>query len=374
MGELRESLLKQQLQREIDLAKRLEAEGKTRQATVHYKTAASIYRRLAYVAPREHAEALFSAASQYEGMSDVMGSTTKKERSESPEMIDRMLICEKPTVRWEDIGGLRDVEREVREAIVLPMVKGKPDFVEAPRTLLLYGPPGTGKTLIAKAASNTLKANFFEARTSMLLSKFYGESEKIIGMLFEKARKNSPSIIFMDEFDAIMLTRDSGVHEATRRVISQLLVEIEGFSTDKDEKVILIAATNRPWDLDDAMISRFHRKVYVPLPDAEARKQIFEIHTKGLELSGVTIGQLAGMSDAYSGRDIASVCREAIMLMIRQQNPNMEEMTAAQIEKYAMHYRPLTRDDFEHAFSKVKRTVNDKMISRYEEWKEKTGM
>ncbi len=370
MGELRESLLKQQLQHEIDLARKLEAEGRPKQATVHYKTAASIYRRLAYIAPREHAESFFSSAAQYE---EIGGDKPQKEKSETLETINSMLVCEKPTLKWEDIGGLRDVKREVREAIILPMVKGKPDFVEAPRTLLLYGPPGTGKTLIAKAASSTLKANFFEARTSALLSKFYGESEKIISMLFEKARKNSPSIIFMDEFDAIMVTRDADVHEATRRVISQFLVEIEGFSTEKDEKVILIAATNRPWDLDDAMISRFHRKIYVPLPDAEARKHIFEIHLKGLDLSGITIGQLAGMSEAYSGRDIASVCREAIMFMIRQQNPMLEELTATQIEKYSMCHRPLTRADFEHAFSKVKRTVDDKAVGRYEAWKAKMG-
>jgi SpoVK/Ycf46/Vps4 family AAA+-type ATPase len=374
MGELRESLLKQQLQREIELAKKLEMEGKTKQATTHYKIAASIYRRLAYIAPREHAEAFFDAASQYENMSDVVRSTTKNEHLKSSEAIDSMLIYEKPTTKWEDIGGLKEVKREVREAIVLPLVKGKPDFVEIPRTLLLYGPPGTGKTLIAKAASNTLKANFFEARTSTLLSKFYGESEKIISMLFEKARKNQPSIIFMDEFDAIMVTRDSGVHEATRRVISQLLMEIEGFSTKKDEKVILIGATNRPWDLDDAMISRFQRKIYVPLPDIEARKQIFEIHLKGLNLSGITLNNLATTSEDYSGRDIANVCREAIMFMIREQNPKLEELTAAQIEKYAMSYRYLSKEDFEHAFSKVKKSVSDKNIQRYDDWKENFGM
>jgi len=370
MGELRESLLKQQLQREIDIAKKLESEGKTKQATVHYKTAASIYRRLAYVAPREYAESFFSSATQYENMSDVMDAARKEAKSK--ESIDNMVVYERPTVKWEDIGGLAEVKREIREAIVLPMVKGKPDFVEAPRTLLLYGPPGTGKTLIAKAASNTLNALFFEARTSTLLSKFYGESEKIVSALFEKARKNQPSIIFMDEFDAIMITRDAGVHEATRRVISQLLVEIEGFSTKHDEKVILIAATNRPWDLDDAMISRFQRRIYVPLPDHEARKHIFEIHLKGLDLHGITLNSLAEMSEGYSGRDMANICRETIMFMIREQNPKLDELTPAQIEKYAMSYRNLGKDDFVHAFSKVKKTVSEKMIKRYDEWREKS--
>ncbi len=374
MGELRHSLLKQQLQHEIDTAKKLESEGKSKQAVAHYQRAASIYRRLAYVAPREYAESFFQSASQYETMSNVISSTTPYTRAKSPEAIDSMVISEKPTVKWDDIGGLEEVKREVKEAIILPMIHKKPDFVEAPRTILLYGPPGTGKTLLAKAASNTLQANFFEARTSTLLSKYFGESSKIVSMLFEKARKSQPSIIFMDEFDSVMISRDSGIQESTRRVVSQLLMEIEGFATEPDEKVILIAATNKPWDLDDAMVSRFQRRIYTPLPDLEARKQIFEIHLKGVSLAEITINKLAEMGEGYSGRDIASVCREAIMLMVREQNPKLEELTPAQIEKYAMNYRSLTKEDFDRSFSKVKRTVDEKTIRKYEEWGEQLGM
>ncbi|MEE9323720.1 MAG: ATP-binding protein [Candidatus Aenigmarchaeota archaeon] len=373
MGELRQSLLKQQLQHEIDLAKKLESEGKSKQAVVHYQRAASIYRRLAYVAPREYSESFFNSASQYEEMSNVIRSTTPYTRAKSPGAIESMVISEKPTVKWEDVGGLKEVKSEVKEAIILPMIEKKPEFVEAPRTLLLYGPPGTGKTLLAKAASNTLQANFFEARTSTLLSKFFGESSKIVSMLFEKARKNQPSIIFMDEFDSIMISRDSGIQESTRRVVSQLLMEIEGFSTKAGEKVIMISATNKPWDLDDAMVSRFQRRIYVPLPDPDARKQIFEIHMKGVSLDGITINKLAEMGEGYSGRDIANVCKEAIMLMVREQNPKLEELTTAQIEKYAMNYRSLTKEDFDRAFSKVRKTVDEKTIKKYEEWGEQLG-
>jgi SpoVK/Ycf46/Vps4 family AAA+-type ATPase len=371
MGELRESLLKQQLQREIDAARKLESQGKAKEAVVHYQTAASIYRRLAYVSPRENAESHFHSANQYETISSAIQAGSDEAKSQ--ENIDSMIISERPTIGWEEIGGLKEAKREVREAVILPMIKGKPDFVEIPRTILLYGPPGTGKTLLAKAASSNLKAMFFEAKTSTLLSKYYGESEKIIGALFDKARKNQPSIIFMDEFDSIMLTRDSGVHEATRRVMSQILTEIDGFSSGKDSKVIIMAATNRPWDLDDAMVSRFQRKIYVPLPDADSRRQIFEIHLKGTTFSGVTITALSQMSEGYSGRDIASVCREAIMFMIRGENPRLEELTPAQIEKYAMTYRSLDKKDFDHAFSKVKRTVSDKHLGKYAEWKESLG-
>jgi len=374
MGELRNNLLKQQLQHEIDLAKKLESRGKSRQAVVHYQRAASIYRRLAYVAPREYAESFFNSASQYETMGNTIKSTTPQARAVSQKAIESMVISEKSTTSWEDIGGLSEVKKTLKEAIILPFVRNKPAFIESPRTILLYGPPGTGKTLLAKAASNTLNATFFEARTSSLLSKYFGESSKIISLLFEKARKNQPSLIFMDEFDSIMISRDSGLQESTRRVVGQLLTEIEGFNTRAEDKILLIAATNKPWDLDDAMVSRFQRKVYVPLPDKASRKRIFEIHLKGCVLHGITHDKLAGMSEGYSGRDIANVCREAIMFMVREQNPKLEDLTPAQIEGYAMNYRSLTSEDFGHSFAKIKYSVNLGTIKKYERWGEELGM
>ncbi|NIQ17488.1 MAG: AAA family ATPase, partial [Candidatus Aenigmarchaeota archaeon] len=364
MGELRNNLLKQQLQHEIDVAKGLEARGKSKQAVAHYQRAASIYRRLAYVSSRDHAESFFDSASQYEAMGKTISSTTPQARALSSQAIESMVISEKSTTAWEDIGGLREVKKTLKEAIILPFVHNKPAFVESPRTILLYGPPGTGKTLLAKAASNTLNATFFEARTSSLLSKYFGESSKIISMLFEKARKSQPSLIFMDEFDSIMISRDSGLQESTRRVVGQLLTEIEGFNTRGEDKILLIAATNKPWDLDDAMVSRFQRKVYVPLPDRDSRKRILEIHLKGAVLHGITHEKLSEMSKGYSGRDIANACREAIMFMVREQNPKLEELTPAQIESYAMNYRSLTREDFEHAFRKIKSSVNLETIKK----------
>ncbi|NIO21440.1 MAG: AAA family ATPase [Candidatus Aenigmarchaeota archaeon] len=374
MGELRNNLLRQQLQREIDTAKELESRGKSKQAVVHYQRAASIYRKLAYVAPRENAESFFSSASQYETMGNTIKSTTPRTRADSPEAIESMVISEKPTIKWEEIGGLTEAKKTLKEAIILPFIGNKPAFVESPRTILLYGPPGTGKTLLAKAASNTLNATFFEARTSSLLSKYFGESSKIISMLFEKARESQPSLIFMDEFDSIMISRDSGLQESTRRVVGEILTEIEGFNTRSEDKILLIAATNKPWDLDDAMISRFQRKVYVPLPDKSSRKRIFEIHLKGCVLHGMTHGKLAEMSKGYSGRDIANVCREAIMFMVREQNPKLQELTPAQIENYAMNYRSLTKEDFDHSFGKIKSSVNIETIKKYEKWGEELGM
>ncbi len=373
MGELRESVLKQELQREIEEARKLDSMGKGKQAGAHYQKAADIYRRLAYISSRENAEVFFSNASQYENLGNVLKSTTPYTRAKSEDTIRGMIISQRPEVKWEDIGGLQEAKRTLQEAAILPFISNKPSFVEAPRSILLYGPPGTGKTLLAKASSNMLEATFFEASTSTLLSKYFGESSKIISMLFEEARKSHPSVIFMDEFDSIMISRDRDMAESTRRVVGQLLQEIEGFSTSKKDKIILIAATNKPWDLDDAMISRFQRRIYVPLPDTEAREAIFGIHLKDAEMKGITVKELAGLSEGFSGRDISNLCREAIMTMIRNENPDLEKLTPVQIEKYNMRYRPLERDDFEKAFRKVKKSVEKKTIERYGEWGREMG-
>ncbi|MBN2042201.1 MAG: ATP-binding protein [Candidatus Aenigmarchaeota archaeon] len=374
MGEIRESVLKQQLQKEMDEAKKLESRGKGKQAAVHYQNAANIYRRLAYIAPRDYAETFFSSASQYENLGNTLKTTTPYTRAESTEMIETMIISERPKIKWEEIGGLEEVKSTIKEAIVLPFINNKPDFVEAPKAILLYGPPGTGKTLLAKAATNTLEATFFEARTSTLLSKYFGESSKIISMLFSKAKEKQPSVIFMDEFDSIMVSRDRDLNESTRRVVGQLLQEIEGFASKVEDKIILIAATNKPWDLDDAMISRFQRKIYVPLPDQEARKAIIEIHIKGVTLEGITINSLSERTEGFSGRDIANLCREAVMTMIREKNPKLEELTSGQIEKYTMSYRPLKEKDFKKAFEKIRPSVEPDSIKKYSEWGKQMGM
>ncbi len=374
MGEIRQSILKQQIQREIEAAKKLDSRGKGKQAGVHYQRAANIYRRLAYISPRERAENLFSSAAKYETMGTTLKKSTPYTRAESEDMIDSMVISERPKVEWEEIGGLKEVKSTVKEAVVLPFINNKPDFVESPKTILLYGPPGTGKTLLAKAASNTLEATFFEARTSTLLSKYFGESSKIISKLFSKAKEDQPSVIFIDEFDSIMISRDTDLNESTRRVVGQLLEEIEGFSSEREDRIILMAATNKPWDLDDAMVSRFQRKIYVPLPDKAARKAIFGIHLKGIGIKGMTTGKLAERSEGFSGRDISNICREAIMVMIRERNPNLGELNSVQIEKYTMNYRPLNEEDFEKALGKIKPSVDPDSVRRYSEWGEKTGM
>jgi len=378
MGDLRESLLRQQLQRELAKARTLEKAGKIKEAGVYYIKAGAIYRRLAYSAPKHRAEEMFHTASQYESLGNTIkkGEAVAEMKTISPEVyegaIDSLIVSTKPDISWEQIGGLPDVKRTIKEAIILPFIQDKPPYIRSTRTILLYGPPGTGKTLLAKASSNTLNATFFEARLSTLLSKYFGESSKLVNALFTKARKLQPSVIFMDELDSVAGVRGTGMHEATRRVLGQILTEIEGFNTKKEDKVLIMGATNKPWDLDEAMISRFERKIYVPLPDERARKAIFKIHLEGAQL-GFDVSELVSRTEGFSGRDIAHVCQEAINLMVREMNPDLTELTPQQLEKYSLRSRPLALDDFEAALKTIRPATKPEELKRYEEWKRDFG-
>ncbi len=379
MAELKRSILRHQLQLEVDAARDLEKKGRYNKAMGHYLKAAAIYRRMASEAPVEEAKPMFDTASQYE---TVVQSIRKREdagsvRQIEPEtldrMIDSMIITEKPAVEWDDIGGLRDAKNEIKEAVILPFIQNKPDFVSAPRTILLYGPPGTGKTMLAKACANNLEATFFEASASSLLSKYFGESTKLVNALFNKARKLQPSLVFMDEFDSLAISRDSDISESARRVLSQILTEIDGFNTRQADRILIMAATNKPWDLDDAIVSRFHKKIYVPLPDEAARERIFLVHLNGAGLSGAGVSELSRRAQGFSGRDIASVCREAIIHMVREQNPGLHDLSAKELGKYVLKHRPLEKRDFEVAFEKIKPALKAVKAERYEEWRDDFG-
>jgi katanin p60 ATPase-containing subunit A1 len=380
--DLKNSLLRMQLQKEIEKARELEGQGKIKEASEHYMTAAGIYRRVAYDSPMGKADDVFHMASQYENFSKAlitraakrsMSSESDSEQKESEQRIEDLIVSQKPTMKWDDIGGLEDVKTEIKEAIILPFVGSKPDYVKCPRTILLYGPPGTGKTLIAKASSNTLSATFFEARISSLLSKYFGESNKLVNALFKKARKMQPSLIFIDELDSIAISRDSNVDETTRRVLGQLLTEIEGFATSTEDRILVMGATNKPWDLDDAILSRFQKKIYIPLPDIVARKIILQIHLGGADLSHVSIDELAGRTEGFSGRDLANLCQEAIGKMILELNSNMERLTVKELESYRLAHRPLSEDDFRTAMGKIKPGTQKEDVNKYIEWKESFG-
>ena len=253
----------------------------------------------------------------------VTGDDFKSAQKEIQPSALREVLVQIPDIKWDDVGGLEDVKQELKEAVEWPL-KHPETFqrlgIRPPKGTLLYGIPGTGKTLLAKAVASESEANFISVKGPELLSKWVGESEKGVREVFRKAKQAAPTVIFFDEIDAIASTRsgsdgDSGV---TKRVVNQLLTEMDGL--EELEDVAIIAATNRPDILDAGLMrpGRFDRHINVKEPDEEARLSIFEVHTKDMPLAkDVNLKKLAKNTEGYVGADIEAVCREAAMLTLR---------------------------------------------------------
>ncbi|MFA4662992.1 ATP-binding protein [Pyrococcus kukulkanii] len=290
----------------------------------------------------------------------------KRKKKGSDEYIERIkLLIRKSTVTWNDIGGLREAKKLVSQAVGLSIAKSP---IEPPQGILLFGPPGTGKSLLASAVANGLNATFFSVKASDLLSKYFGESSKLVSALFSLARQLSPSVIFIDEVDSLTLKRTS-LDDAARRMIGTLLAEIDGFK-DNTKKVILLSATNAPWDLDEAMLSRLPIRIYVPLPDVEAAIEIFRIHLRGLSYR-LNMAKLAkeAVKRLYSGREIANVVKLASMKMLEEMNPELTDpLKIPSLTGKELAVRPLEMDDFKEAFKKVKSPVTKMEIRKYEKW------
>jgi len=269
----------------------------------------------------------------------------------------REVYVETPTVHWDDIGGLEEVKQQLKEAVEWPLKYPgafKRMGIRPPRGILLYGPPGCGKTLLARAVATESEANFIAIKGPEIYSKWVGESEKAIREVFRKGRMAAPSIIFFDEFDAIVPRRGMGIGDSmvTERVISQLLTEMDGLVAL--ENVVVIGATNRPDIIDPAVLrpGRMDRIIYVPPPDEEARFQILKIHTRNMPLAeDVDLREIAKKTEGYSGADLETVCREAAMNALRKD----------------INAKHVTKEDFEEALKKVGPSLTPEMIKWYED-------
>ena len=231
------------------------------------------------------------------------------------------ILLEKPNVAWLDIAGLEGAKEALKEAVILP-VKFPQLFTGKRKPtsgILLYGPPGTGKSYLAKAVATEANSTFFSVSSSDLVSKWMGESERLVKQLFTMARENKPAIIFIDEVGALRGPRGEGGREALRRIKTELLVQMNGVGNDSSG-VLVLGATNIPWQLDAAVRRRFERRIYIALPDAEARTRMFELNIGDVpcECSPLDYQALAAMTEGYSGHDIAVVVRDALMQPIRK--------------------------------------------------------
>jgi vacuolar protein-sorting-associated protein 4 len=286
------------------------------------------------------------------------------------EMISDTIISERPNIKMSEVAGLADAKQAIDDAILAPMkhpelFKGK---ARQPwRGILFYGPAGCGKTLVAKAVASEVNATFFNVSAANIVSKWLGESERLVMNLFELARKNQPAIIFIDELDSIGVSRSGDDVGGERRLKTQLLTELQGLASNEEERITLIGATNLPWELDFALRSRFEKKIHVPLPTRDARAKIFEIHMEDVEVSPtVEYEELADLTEGYSGRDISVVCREAAMEPIRdlQRTGRMDD------EQEILDIRPVSRDDFLHAIENIRPATPPEDVKKYIDWAE----
>uniref|UniRef100_A0AC35TLI6 AAA domain-containing protein n=1 Tax=Rhabditophanes sp. KR3021 TaxID=114890 RepID=A0AC35TLI6_9BILA len=294
---------------------------------------------------------------------------------QAPELVEsiRTSIKEKPDVQWDDIVGLTQLKTSLRESIIISTLL--PELfvgIRKPtKTFLFYGPPGTGKTLIAKAVATECKYTFFCVTPSVISSKWRGDSEKLIRVLFDMAKYHSPTILFFDEIDSITLRRGKNAeHEATRRTICEFLVQFEDIAKNDNEKVYVLAATNRPWDIDEAVLRRFEAKFYVPLPDLEARAIIVKNAMREINLAdNFSWDRVSLKLEGYSACDIVNISRTAAMIPVSE---FLKSVPINEIEKLKAEngcpQLQVSEAHFDQAIEQTVKSVSKDSLEEYARW------
>jgi len=370
----------------VALARRYLSEALTNERVGNYADASRCYRKAAEIllmmaknnpqdplssTYRELAESYLRKAKELEeGQKIVLGGGKGASEGDIEKIVEEFIVKEKPSVRFEDIIGLEEAKQAIMDAIVYPTKR--PDLFPLgwPRGILLFGPPGCGKTMLAAAVANEIDGIFIQVDAATIMSKWLGEAEKKVAAIFRYARKISseekkPVVVFIDECDALL-----GVYEheigGEARVRNQFLKEMDSLN-DKSRRlfVYVIAATNKPWKLDLGFIRRFQRRIYVPPPNKEARKALFEYYTRFLKLApDVDFDRLAEMTEGYSASDIRDIVMEAHLITVR------ELFRSGRIDGEP---RPITMSDFVLAISRRRPSISREMLLAYEEWAKRYG-
>ncbi|XP_012643833.1 spastin isoform X3 [Microcebus murinus] len=274
-------------------------------------------------------------------------------------------------VKFDDIAGQELAKQALQEIVILPSLR--PELftgLRAPaRGLLLFGPPGNGKTMLAKAVAAESNATFFNISAASLTSKYVGEGEKLVRALFAVARELQPSIIFIDEVDSLLCERREGEHDASRRLKTEFLIEFDGVQSAGDDRVLVMGATNRPQELDEAVLRRFIKRVYVSLPNEETRLLLLKnlLCKQGSPLTQKELAQLARMTDGYSGSDLTALAKDAALGPIRELKPEqVKNMSANEM-------RNIRLSDFTESLKKIKRSVSPQTLEAYIRWNKDFG-
>jgi len=352
----------------------LDRQGSRGLAISKYQRAVEILLKLCALYPNAPQNRVYMehAESYQKRIKDLQEQVTHQEPLETSSLgksakFEHLVIAEKPNIRWDDIANLKDAKRAIEESVVFPVKR--PDLFPLgwPRGILFFGPPGCGKTLLAAAIATEIDAAFYCVDAASIMSKWLGESEKNVAHLFQNARAASengqPGIIFLDEIDSLVGIRSEEVGGEIR-TRNQFLKEMDSV-VDKNRSlhVYIVGATNKPWVLDEPFIRRFQKRVFVPLPNSQARLEMFKILSKNLKLaSDVDFEELARLTDGYSGSDIRDIFQSAQLKVVREffelGDPADKQSSARQI----------TMQDFRTIFSERKPSVSQEMLKYYDRW------
>lgn len=313
------------------------------------------------------------------------------------QIISRDIVVENPNVKFSDIAGQESAKQLLREAVVMPIKYPQlfeDEFLRPWKGVLLYGPPGTGKTMLAKAVATECNTTFFNISASSIVSKWRGDSEKLVRTLFELARHHAPSTVFIDEMDSIMSAREGQEHEGSRRMKTELLIQMDGLNSHSNHahaQVFVLAASNLPWDLDPAMLRRLEKRVFVRLPEAAAREAMFRkmLPSPGRAARDLDYVDLAKQTEGYSGSDIVLLCKEAAMRPVRrvmklleqeqplptQQQQQQKNGAGAVVlpSPVEIKLEPVSRADVADALNVTKPANTRALTARYEEFEKTTG-
>uniref|UniRef100_A0A1J3DR80 Protein SUPPRESSOR OF K(+) TRANSPORT GROWTH DEFECT 1 n=1 Tax=Noccaea caerulescens TaxID=107243 RepID=A0A1J3DR80_NOCCA len=315
--------------------------------------------------------------------------------------LNSAIVREKPNIKWTDVAGLESAKQSLQEAVILPVKF--PQFFTGKRrpwrAFLLYGPPGTGKSYLAKAVATEADSTFFSVSSSDLVSKWMGESEKLVSNLFEMARESSPSIIFVDEIDSLCGQRGEGNEsEASRRIKTELLVQMQGVG-HSDDKVLVLAATNTPYALDQAIRRRFDKRIYIPLPEAKARQHMFKVHLGDTphNLTEADFEYLGLKTEGFSGSDVSVCVKDVLFEPVRKtqdamfffkspdgawmpcgpRQPGAIQTTMQDLAAKGLAEKiippPITRNDFEKVLARQRPTVSKSDLDVHERFTQEFG-
>ena len=351
----------------------LDRQGLKALAIPKYQRATEILLKLCSLHPdaqqnkvyRDYAEQYRRRAKELRGYAEPLGGEVSGDDKTG---FDNLVLREKPDVKWEDIVGLEDAKKAIRDSITYPFKR--PDLFPLgwPRGILLFGPPGCGKTLLAAATAREINAAFYCVDATSIMSKWLGESEKNVAKLFETARlvseNDQPAIIFMDEVDSLVGVRSEEVGGEIR-MRNQFMKEMDSV-IDKNKKlyVYVIGATNKPWSLDEPFLRRFQKRIYIPLPDAHSRRSILELYSKKLfkMRADVDFDYLAKNTDGYSGSDLYDIIQAVHSKIIR------EFFESGKPDDINAKPREITMQDFIEILKERKSSVSQEILGHYEKW------